>query len=67
MPDDGAWAADPQPADGLHGRPAPVLHDVAADERARAAQPRLAVHRHGARRVVLAHPQKPGKETGIQN
>ena len=62
MADDGAWAADAQPAYDLVRRPAPVLHHVAANERPRAAQPRLAVHRHGARRL-LAHPQEPdGKQ-----
>ena len=42
--DDGAGPADAQPGHRLQRRPAPVLHDVAPDQRARAAQTRLAVH-----------------------
>ena len=41
---DGAGPADPEPGDCLHGRPPPVLHDVAADQRPGPAQPSLAVH-----------------------
>ena len=42
--DDGAGPADPQPGDGLHGGPPPVLHHVAANQRPRPAQTSLAVH-----------------------
>ena len=42
--DDGAGPADAQPGHRLQRRPAPVLHDVAPDQRASAAQTRLAVH-----------------------
>ena len=61
--DDGARAADAQPRYGLQRRPAPVLHDIAADERPGAPQPRLAVHRHGSRRL-LAHPQESDGREG---
>ena len=56
--DDGSGPADPEPSDDVHGGPAPVLHDVAADEGARPAQAGLAVHRHRAG-GLLAHPQEP--------
>ena len=42
--DDGAGPADAQPGHRLQRRPAPVLHDVAPDQRPRAAQTSLAVH-----------------------
>ena len=58
MSDDGSGPADAEPSDDLHGGPAPVLHDVAADQRPRPTQPRLAVHRHRSGRL-LAHTQEP--------
>ena len=42
--DDGAGPADAQPGHRLQRSPAPVLHDVAPDQRPRAAQTSLAVH-----------------------
>jgi hypothetical protein len=52
-PEDGARAADPDPADEVGGGEAVVLHRVDPDERTRAAEARLAVHRHRGV-VVLA-------------
>jgi hypothetical protein len=43
-PDEAARTDDAQPAYGLAGREAAVLHHVERDERAGAAEPRLAVH-----------------------
>ena len=48
VPDDGARPADAEPGHRLHGRPPPVLHDVAADQRTRPSQSGLAVNSDGA-------------------
>ena len=40
---------DPHPSDELRSRETVVLHGIAGDERAGSAEPRLAVHRDGAR------------------
>ena len=53
MTDDGSWSADPEPGDRLHGRPPPVLHDVAANRRPRPAQTRLAVHWDTRENIII--------------
>ena len=46
--DDGARSHDAHPADDLLGRKAEMLHDIAANHRARPAQPCLAMHGNGS-------------------
>jgi hypothetical protein len=61
LADDRARAHDAQPAHGLPRREAMGAHEVDCDERARAPQPRLAVHRHDTRRGV------DGAEEGVDD
>jgi hypothetical protein len=57
-PNDAAWPTNARPSDRFLGGHLEVLHQIGANQRARAAEAGLAVHGHHAR-AALAKAQEP--------